>query len=140
MLCRRPSRSVRPSLGLGSSLCAFGVGTWLRDVRGRKATVASGEGTRPSAESVDRVGLEGSAGGGLEFLGVIDLRCERVEAAVVAGCAGAGAGSGARMATIGEDRLGSTGDGATGVACRLRSLDSGFCSVGVLGPAGASGT
>jgi hypothetical protein len=154
MLCRRVSRTGRPSLSLGSSLCAFGVGTWLRDERGRRAMVGSVEAARSVTDVRVVLGLDGSTGGGLEFLGVIDFRCERVEGAVRAGCAGAGAGagSGAGTSATGDDFLafrgegGGDGDGCTDVACSLasfgsgRSSTSGLSTLGVPGPAGASGT
>lgn len=153
MLCRRVSRTGRPSLGLGSSLCAFGVGTWLRDERGRKAMVGSVEAARSATDVRVVLGLDGSTGGGLECLGVIDLRCERVEGAVRAGCAGAGAGAGAGTSATGDDFLafrgdgggGGDGDGCTCVACSIasfgsgRSSTSGISTSGVPGPAGASG-
>ena len=154
MLCRRVSRTGRPSLGLGSSLCALGVGTWLRDERGRKAMVGSVEAARSATDVRVVLGLDGSTGGGLECLGVIDLRCERVEGAVKAGCAGGGAGASAGTSATGDDFLAFRGDGGGGgdddgctcVACSIgsfgsgRSLTSGILTSGVPGPAGASGT
>jgi hypothetical protein len=132
MLWRRLSRTGRPSLGLGSSDCAFGVGTWLREERGRSAIDGSGDAAR------SRTGFEGSIGGGLEFLGVIDLRPARVDAAVMDSCSGAGSDVGA--ATMGEDVLCSADSGSAGVACLLGCADSGLWALGVPGPAGASGT
>lgn len=141
MLCRRVSRIGRPSLGLGSSLCAFGVGTWLRDERGRKAMVGSVEVARSAPAVRVVLGLDGSTGGGLEFLGVIDLRCERVEGAVGAGCAGADTSATGDGILASKGEGGADGNGCTGVACLLGSLASGRSSTsGVPGPAGASGT
>ena len=82
MLCRRVSRTGRPSFGFGSSLWALGVGTWLREERGRKVMVGSIEAARPGTAFLVVDGFDGSTGGGLEFFGVIDLRCERVAGAV----------------------------------------------------------
>lgn len=87
---------------------------------------------------LDGADLDGSAGGGLEVLRATDSRRGRVEAAVVAGCVGACSGAGRAM--ISGDLFGSTGDGWTGVACRLASFVSDLLTLGVLGPAGASGT
>ena len=132
ILWRRLSRTGRPSLGLGSSDWALGVGTWLREERGRRAMDGSGDTARSST------GFDGSIGGGLEFLGVIDLRPARVDAAVMEGCSGAGSDAG--TATIGEDVRGSAGSGSAGVVCLLGCADSGLLAFGVPGPAGASGT
>lgn len=71
--------------------------------------VGSGDAARSSTGEMDRVGLDGSAGGGLEFLGATDSRRERVVGTVVTGCAGACSGTG--IAMMGEDLLGSAGDG-----------------------------
>lgn len=129
MLWRRVSRTGRPSFGLGSSDCAFGVGTWLREARGRSAIDGSGEVAR------SRAGLEGSTGGGLEFLGVIDLRPARVEDDLVDSCSGAGSDAG--TAAVGE---GLRGSDSAGVVCLLGCVDSRLLILGVPGPAGASGT
>ena len=116
--------------------------------------VGSVEAARSATDVRVVLGFDGSTGGGLECLGVIDLRCERVEGAVKAGCAGGGAGAGAGTSATGDDFLALSsegggdgdGDGCTGAACRLGSFGSGRSSTsemstsGVPGPAGASGT
>lgn len=132
MLWRRLSRTGRPSLGLGSSDWALGVGTWLREDRGRRAMDGSGDMARSNA------GFDGSIGGGLEFLGVIDLRPARVDAAVMEGCSGTGSDAG--TVTLGEDFRGCAGSDSAGVACLLDCTDSVSLVLGVPGPAGASGT
>ena len=71
--------------------------------------VDSGDNDRPSIVVLVRVGFDGSAGGGLEFLGATDSRRGRVDVAVVVGWAGTWSGS--DVATIGDDLLGSSSDG-----------------------------
>lgn len=47
--------------------------------------VGSDDGARSSVGVLDRIGLDGSTGGGLEFLGALASRRGRVEVAVTVG-------------------------------------------------------
>jgi hypothetical protein len=71
--------------------------------------VGSGDNARPSIGELVRVGFDGSAGGGLEFLGATDSRRGREDVAVIVGWAGTG--SGGDVVTMGDDVLGPSGDG-----------------------------
>jgi len=108
MLWRRVSRMTRPSsLGFGSSLCALGVGTWLRAERGRRTGAAASAIGRDagSAAGVDAFKAfrgGGAASGDVGTLTVaVDERRGREDAAVAAGV-GVAAGSGAGTGGIGE--------------------------------------
>jgi hypothetical protein len=70
-------------------------------------------------------------------LGAIDSRRGRDDAAVTGGCGGAGAGAAACVGGA----LDSIGDSRAGVGCRTCVFSVGLAvALGVLGPAGASGT
>ena len=119
------------SFGLGSSLCALGVGTWPRAERGRVAgPVASGIDSGTGVEALDV--LRGWAGG-LTAFGATDSLRGRDEAAVVAGCVGGGA------VGVAADCMASDAT-AVGVGGSLGSFGVVLVTFGVLGPAGASGT
>lgn len=70
--------------------------------------VGSGDAARSRAGVRERTGFDGSTGGGLEFFCAIDSRrglVDAVEEACAEVCSGAG------TLTVGDDLLGSMGDG-----------------------------
>lgn len=139
MLWRRVSRVARPtSFGLGSSLCALGVGTWPRADRGRvTGTGASGIDSGAGVVVFEDLSGWAEAAGGLAAFGATDSRRGRDEAAVTVNWDGVGFGSAVEATGV---FIGSVGDIRPGVGCRLGRLEADLLTLGVLGPAGASGT
>lgn len=94
MLWRRVSRKTRPSsFGLGSSLCALGVGTWLRAERGRRTgaeapSVGSNFGSGAGVEAFEAFRGSGAASGDVGTLAATDERRGREEAAVAVAAGG----------------------------------------------------
>ena len=108
MLWRRVSRDILAmSFGLGSSLCAFGVGTWPRAERGRVAWICASDSV--SGIGVDALeDLRGKLGisDRLAVFGATDSLRGRDEAAVTVGCTEGSEISCEKPGVIGDDREG----------------------------------